>query len=236
MNSTIAILAGTALSIAFFHTLIGPDHYLPFIMLAKSGSWSVKKTFLVTVLCGIGHVLSSVVLGFIGIAVGISVSKLEAFEGFRGSLAAWLMIGFGLLYAVFSLRYIFKKRRHSHVHSHEDGTEHEHSHGHFHGHSHLHAGKGGKVTPWALFLVFAFGPCEPLIPILMYPAAESNLAGVAIVTTIFGVVTIATMVLAVFTGYLGLKWINLKPIERYQHTIAGMMIFGSGLAVQFLGL
>jgi len=35
---------------------------------------------------------------------------------------------------------------------------------------------------------------------------------------------------------LGLKNINLKPVEKYSHLIAGAMIFFSGIAIQFLGL
>lgn len=236
MENSIIILCWTALSIAFLHTLIGPDHYLPFIMLAKSGRWSIGKTFWVTVGCGVGHVLSSVLLGFVGLFIGIAVAKLELFEKFRGSMAAWLMIGFGLLYALFSIRFLFKKRKHSHAHRHEDGTEHEHSHKHFHEHSHLHRTEARAITPWALFLIFVFGPCEPLIPLLIYPAAESNMFGVVAVTAIFGVVTIATMLATVFVGYFGLKWVNFKPIERYGHVIAGVVIFSSGLAVKVLDI
>ncbi len=57
LNET-AILAGTAASIGFFHTILGPDHYLPFIVLAKSRQWSSLKTAIITLLCGIGHILS----------------------------------------------------------------------------------------------------------------------------------------------------------------------------------
>jgi nickel/cobalt exporter len=32
MNSEILILAGTAATLGFVHTLIGPDHYFPFIL------------------------------------------------------------------------------------------------------------------------------------------------------------------------------------------------------------
>jgi hypothetical protein len=35
---------------------------------------------------------------------------------------------------------------------------------------------------------------------------------------------------------LGLRRINLKPVEKYSHVIAGSMILLSGLAIQFLGL
>ena len=35
--------------------------------------------------CGIGHVLSSIVIGFIGIGLGLAVGRLEIFEGARGN-------------------------------------------------------------------------------------------------------------------------------------------------------
>jgi hypothetical protein len=93
-----------------------------------------------------------------------------------------------------------------------------------------------KMTPWVLFLIFVFGPCEPLIPILMYPAAQSNISGSVLVSVLFSVVTIGTMMSIVLAFKLGLNKINLKPIEKYSHLIAGAMIFFSGLAIQFLGL
>ncbi len=39
----------------------------------------------------------SVVVGFIGIAFGLGLSKLELFESQRGSLIAWLFSAFGLV-------------------------------------------------------------------------------------------------------------------------------------------
>ena len=94
------ILLGSAITIGLIHTLIGPDHYLPFIMLAKARGWRLRKTLWVTLWCGIGHVLSSVVIGLIGIAAGIVVGRIEGIEGFRGELASWALIAFGLVYCV----------------------------------------------------------------------------------------------------------------------------------------
>ena len=96
--------------------------------------------------------------------------------------------------------------------------------------------KISNTTPWILFLIFVFGPCEPLIPILMYPAAQHNISGTILVSLLFSVVTIGTMMSIVLAFNLGLNKINLKPIEKYSHLIAGAMIFFSGLAIQFLGL
>ncbi|MZP56571.1 MAG: hypothetical protein GT600_14080, partial [Bacteroidales bacterium] len=73
MNDSITLLSATAVSIGFLHTLLGPDHYLPFIVLSEAKKWTVRKTMLITFLCGIGHVLSSVVLGLLGIGIGIEL-------------------------------------------------------------------------------------------------------------------------------------------------------------------
>ncbi|HOK25540.1 MAG TPA: sulfite exporter TauE/SafE family protein [Bacteroidales bacterium] len=236
MENSITILAVTAVSLGFFHTLMGPDHYLPFIVLSQAKKWSTKKTMLITFLCGLGHVLSSVVLGIIGIGIGISVNKLVSVESVRGNIAGWLFIAFGLVYTIISIRNLVRKKTHTHRHFHPGGLEHEHEHNHMKEHVHVHEEEIVSATPWILFLIFVFGPCEPLIPLLMYPAAENNITGAIIVAILFSVVTIATMMSIVLVFKLGLTSINLKPLEKYNHVIAGAVILLSGVAIQFLGL
>ena len=82
MNNESLLLMITAITIGFIHTILGPDHYLPFLVLSKARKWSISKTLGITFLCGLGHVLSSIVLGIIGITLGIAVFKLEAIESF----------------------------------------------------------------------------------------------------------------------------------------------------------
>ncbi len=236
MNDSIVLLSATAVSLGFVHTILGPDHYLPFILLSQAKKWSIRKTMIITFLCGLGHVLSSVVLGLVGIAVGISVTKLVSVESFRGNIAAWLFIAFGLVYMIISIRNLIRKKKHTHTHFHIDGEKHVHEHDHNNEHTHIHQEEPVKTTPWILFLIFVFGPCEPLIPILMYPAAENNIQGAVIVSILFSVVTIGTMMSVVLAFKLGLSKVNLKPVEKYSHLIAGAMILFSGLAIQFLGL
>ena len=106
-------------------------------------------------------------------------------------------------------------------------------------HTHIHEDEVIHTTPWILFLIFVFGPCEPLIPIVMYPAADNNIAGAIIVSLMFSVVTIGTMMSVVLAFKLGLNKIDLKPVEKYSHLIAGAMIFFSGIAIQvpwFIGI
>jgi sulfite exporter TauE/SafE len=87
-----------------------------------------------------------------------------------------------------------------------------------------------------LFTIFVFGPCEPLIPILMYPAAKGNLFGLVLVTAIFGLVTIMTMLSIVLISSLGVSFLPLGKMERYSHAVAGAVICLCGVAIQFLGL
>ena len=236
MNDSIALLSVTAISIGFVHTILGPDHYLPFIVLSEAKKWTLRKTMFITFLCGLAHVLSSVALGLVGIAVGISLNKLVDAESFRGNIAGWLFIAFGLVYMVISIRNLIRDKKHSHNHFHYGGEKHSHEHDHHREHLHVHETEVVRTTPWILFLIFIFGPCEPLIPILMYPAAQSNIGGAVLVSVLFSAVTIATMMSVVLVFKLGLSRINLKPVEKYSNVIASAVIFISGVAIQFLGL
>jgi len=238
MQNEILVLAGTAATIGFVHTLLGPDHYLPFIVIGRARRWPLPKTLFISFLCGLGHVLSSVVIGFVGIALGIAIFRIEGIESFRGSLAAWLLIGFGLAYFIWGIHNAVKKKPHKHLHVHADEAEHEHEHTHRKpSHAHIHDEKGkSTLTPWILFTIFVFGPCEPLIPLLMYPAAKHNISGVVLVTLAFGVTTITTMLVIIAAASWGFGFIRLGFLEKYVHAIAGAMIFISGISVQFLGL
>ncbi|MHC4986652.1 MAG: urease accessory protein UreH domain-containing protein [Planctomycetota bacterium] len=236
-NNELMLLCWLALSTGVLHTLIGADHYVPFIAMSKARDWSITRTLSITLLCGIGHVLSSVVLGLIGIAAGVAISNIEGIEGTRGAWAAWLMIGFGVVYALWGLKRAISGKTHTHGHLHGDGDHHHHEHSHTGEHTHVHDVPAKKpITPWVLFVIFVFGPCEVLIPAVMYPAAKGSWWGVAMVTILFGAATIGTMLLTVAIGAFGLKQVRLGYLERYAHVMAGTMIAAGGLAIQLLGI
>ncbi len=237
MNKELSILAFTAASMALIHTMAGPDHYVPFIVMAKARKWSMFKTSWITILCGFGHIGSSVILGFIGIALGIAVSRLQGLESFRGNIAGWAMIAFGLVYLFWGIRRAIKNKPHTHLHFHKDAYSHSHTHAHVDEHSHVHESEEKvNLTPWILFTIFVFGPCEPLIPLVMYPAAHGNMYGLLLVTAIFGAVTISTMLGIVLVASFGINVLPMRHLERYSHAIAGGTILLCGVAIQFLGL
>lgn len=236
MSNELLLLAFTAASLGFFHTLLGPDHYLPFIVMAKARRWSIVRTLTITFICGAGHLLGSIVLGYLGIIFGISISSIIEIESVRGEVAAWALITFGLLYFAWGLRNVIRNRPHSHWHSHSGGTVHSHDHVHTKEHIHVHSKDTGRLTPWILFVIFILGPCEPLIPLLIYPAAKNSIYDAIFIAGIFSIATIITMLTAVIISFYGIRFIHLKKYEVYSHSMAGATICASGLAIHFLGL
>lgn len=236
MSEAIPILAGTAAVIGLGHTLCGPDHYLPFIVIGKARGWSLARTLWITLLCGIGHVAGSIVLGMLGAALGIALGKLEFFEAWRGNLAAQALIIFGFTYCVWGIHRAVRNKPHRHAHVHEGNVVHTHDHTHTCEHAHPHEQKSRNVTPWVLFTIFVLGPCEPLIPLIMYPASEHSIGGMLLVAGVFALTTVGTMMAVVLVASWGIRFVNISPLERFSHALAGAAVCLSGLAIQVLGL
>ena len=221
----------TAFFIGTVHTFIGVDHYLPFVVLSKSNMWSIKKTMLIVFICGLGHVLSSVVLGFIGLGISYSLSTLVGIEDVRGTLATYFIIVFGLCYTIYALRKLYLNKPHTHI---IDGQEIMHDH-HDSKSINDHVHKNNNVL-WGLFILFVLGPCEPLIPILMYPAATLNLSALISVTLVFSVSTISMMLGLTLLGVKGLDFIKIKSLEKYGETLAGLAITLCGVLMITMGI
>ncbi len=211
--SFITLLVSTA-SIAFLHAL-APDHWLPFIMIGRAQKWSIRKLIFVTFIAGIGHVGSSVLIGLIGLFIGMELSKLEGLEALRGEVGLWLLIGFGVAYALWGL----KHARHPHKHEIVDEK----------------ILNKKVVTVWTLFAVFVLGPCEPLIP-LFFISLKFQIAGIIGVIVVFSVMTWIMMIAQAVIGYLGIQLVKFGTLERYSHTIAGIVIALTGVFILVSGV
>ena len=220
MLHELTLLLFSAFVIGFIHTLMGPDHYVPFIVISKARRWSLPKTIVVTTFAGIGHVCSALMLGLIGISIGFTVLKLQWITTRSNAIAAWLLILLGLLYFIWGVRYAVK-RHHQAAHHHD------------------HKPKNWKeLTPWILFIIFVLGPCEPLIPLIFYPAMQGKVAEVVWVTLLFALATIIAMLGMVTASYFGLEKLKAKFhwFEHYGNALAGLIIFSTGCAIKVFGL
>ena len=136
--------------------------------------------------------IGSIGLGFVGIALGTALGMMEWIESVRGSLAAWGLILFGLGYMAWSAKRLCQATEHGLGEGHDQGS------------------KAGSLSFWSLFVVFALGPCEPLIPVLMVPAFDQDWWLVAQVAGLFAVSTIGTMLIMATLGTLGLRFASAR--------------------------
>ena len=217
MDQGILILALSALGIGAFHAFIGPDHYLPFVAMAQTRKWSRTRTFWVVSICGVGHVLSSILLGFVFIAVGYALDHFQFWEGRRGDLAAWLLFLSGIGYTIWAMFRLARKKKHGHTHFPNEKSD------------------KNTMTFWILFTVFLFGPCEPLAA-LLYTASEQSTSSMILIALLFALSTICVMIIMTFLLLRGFKYLQAHKFEKYQHIIAGITLALCGAGILFLGL
>ncbi len=226
------LLAISSASLGFVHTLLGPDHYLPFIVLSKARKWSDTKTMWITFISGIGHVGSSVIIGIIGVALGFSLKKLQFIESSRGDFVGWMLFAFGVGYTLYGIYKYIHSTHHHHLPRFLVPKKVREMH-------HLPMDDKAKdnksLTPWILFLIFVFGPCEVLIPLLIFPAYSNRTLGMIAVALSFGTATILTMLMTVYLGHKGTSLIRFHGLERYVHLIAGIIILFTGSGIVFFG-
>ncbi len=206
---SLAVLIWSTATIGVVHAL-APDHWVPFVGIGQAQQWSKTRLIGVTLLSGLGHVGSSIVIGSLGLMLGFGLTALEAAEAHRASVAGWVLVVFGLIYAAWGLR--------------QARTPHP------------PVSPKRTVTIWALVAIFVLGPCEPLIP-LMFISAAHGWHAVLMVSVLFGSITLVMMVAQVLLGYLGVNLFKRVRINHhYSHIIAGLVIAATGLMVMFLGL
>jgi len=208
------VLLISAASVAFFHA-IAPDHWLPFVALARASRWPMRKLAWVTTWAGIGHVVSSLLLGGIGLAAGMALNRLQGTEAWRGNVGLWLLIGFGVAYALWG----FKHAQHHHPHVTVDEAVRAYA----------------VQRMWMLMAILVFGPCEPLIP-LMFVAAHHGTRVIVMMSAVFSVVTVGMIISQSCLAYAGVRLIAVPWMERYAHALAGLMIVLTALFVMVAGL
>lgn len=231
MNVELTTLLLSTVAISFVHTASGPDHYLPFIVFSRSRKWSLGTTALWTVLCGFGHVMSSVLIGFIGVFLGWQLSKIEGFQDVRGGLASWSLLILGSFYLIWGLYKAYTNRPHKHFDTY-DGDD-IYVYQHRHGEAVLPQNKL-KVTPWILLAIFVMGPSEPIVPLLFYSGVTHSISEILLLISVFTITTVGTMLAIVIMGYYGYSLIKSDIVERYSSAIGGAVVTIAGIGMVFL--
>ncbi len=213
INETL-VIAGSAASIGFVHTILGPDHYLPLVAMAKTNGWSAPKTASYAAICGISHLLGTILVGFLVFLLGLAFFNLETVQSLRGDFAGWFLLLFGSIYFGWGMKWALREGRLA------DQSK---------------KANFARCTPFALFLFFILGPCEPLIPLMSLGSDSTELFSSLLVVTAFCGATILTMLVCVMFFYYGIsRFAFFLGFEKYMHAATGMIILLCGCAIQFL--
>lgn len=200
--------------VAIIHTL-APDHWMPPAILSRFRGWKGMRNALFTLVCGLCHVISSWILGILGLKMGVEL--LEWFGGKMESVGGILLIGFGLFYLLLGLRKVILSRLHGHSHSSFD---------------HIH---DEKMSVLSLLLIYLSDPCVPLIPI-MFVSAQFGWSVVLILSLSFGIVTITSMIFLSTLALRGFSLIRFPIFEKYSLIFSGAIIAFVGIFVWILGI
>ena len=213
-HGLVTTLALAAISVGALHA-VAPDHWLPIAAVGRARGWTGARTARVALLCGLGHVTVSVLLGLVGLVVGLST--VRALGEQVATVSGALLVGFGLAYAVWGLRHALAHRLHGHHHEHYD---------------HVHDPSQAGV--WTLFAIYCADPCVAVIPLLFAAAPLSTGETVAVVIA-YEAATIATMVGLVGLARAGAGLVHGRWTERWADSAAGGSIALTGIAVALLG-
>jgi nickel/cobalt exporter len=201
MSATPALLLAAG-GVAVGHAVL-PDHWVPLAVMSRTRRYSLGRVARLSTIAGLAHVLVSVVLGAVIVAVGLQLRK--SVESAQSVIVGSLLIGTGVVFLLLEVG----GRGHRHPH----GGSHRHSHGHEHDQAERHA---SAHVPSLLAFVVSFGaaasPDLTILPVFLAATAAGVGAAVGSLV-VFAVVTVATFValtiVATVGGYkLGGTWME----------------------------
>jgi len=211
----------TTVITAVVHTLI-PDHWLPFVLVARAERWTVRRTLTLVSASALLHVMVSIALALVVVLAGMGAERAVTGLAERlESLTAWVLILFGTVYGGWFLL----KGGHVHsfgIHPHHNPEDPD------------PAGPLGvrlkDLSGYTLTFAVGFNPCILLIPCI-YGASQMNRLTLIAVAVAFAVSTVASMAVMTRLGLHGTSRLTSPFLTRYGEALSGGLIALIGLAV-----
>ncbi len=224
MSATTPALLAAAAGVGFGHAIL-PDHWVPLAVVGRTRRYPLGRVARLSGMAGVAHVLVSIVLGGVIIAVGLQFRSTV--QSAQDTIIGCLLILTGLGFAALELA----------GHGHHHGHDHHHGHTHEHRHDHPHllsatevdeqvAVKESRVHGLTSVMVPFGAAASPDLTILpVFLAATTAGVSTAISSLIvFAAVTICTIVsltlLACFGGYQ----IRGQWLERWGNVFTALVL------------
>ena len=234
MSATPALLAASA-GVGFGHAIL-PDHWVPLAVIGRTRRYPLSKVARLSGLAGVAHVLISIILGAVIIAVGLQFRSTV--QSAQDTIIGCLLIATGLGFGAFELLGPGHSHDHPHGHTHDhdhEGHDHEgHDHeGHDHRHhAHAHHERRGVRGVAAIMVPFgaAASPDLTILPVFL-AATTAGLATAVGSLVIFSAVTIGTIVGLTLAAARGGYQVRGEWLERWGNTITAATLIVIGVLV-----
>ncbi|MGZ3508084.1 MAG: hypothetical protein ACXWNJ_06715 [Vulcanimicrobiaceae bacterium] len=193
------LLVGAVFAVGILHTIV-PDHWLPIAVFARAHRWSPARTARAALFAGLGHTLSTLILGAIVWIAGVAMA--QRFGHLVSTISSVALIAFGGWVAITSLR---------EIRAHEQ--------------AHVHKGGPPERASRSMTLLFILGSSPMVEGLPAFFAAGRYGAGlIAIMSAAFAFSTIATYVVLCVSSVRGLQLARLGRFERYGEVVSGAVI------------
>lgn len=206
VNGMISILTGSII-ISLLHALI-PNHWLPVLAIGKKEGWSLAETSRITLIAGLSHVISTVI---IGVLIGLIGEELSHhLEHFTHVVAPAILILLGLY---------FIRQHYRHRHFHVENAKLEKK------------TKASIIT--ALVIAMFLSPCLEIEAYFLLAGAKGWYM-MALLAALYSIITITGMLIWVRVVYKGLLKLNWHKWEHNAGIITGLTLVATGIASFFI--
>jgi nickel/cobalt transporter (NicO) family protein len=220
VSSTTPALLAAAAGVGFGHAIL-PDHWVPLAVLGRARRYPLAKVARLSALAGVAHVLLSLVLGAVIIAIGLQFRSTV--QSAQDAIIGLLLIATGVGFVALELA----GRGHSHDHD-----EHGHTHDeHEHEHEDHHERRGVRGLA-AIMVPFgaAASPDLTILPVFL-AATTAGIATAIGSLVIFAAVTVGTIVGLTLTATRGGYQIRGEWLDRWGNAITAIVLFVIGVLV-----
>ena len=202
----ITLITGS-LVLSILHGFI-PNHWLPVLAIGKKEKWDLSETTRVTLIAGLAHAASTVLIGVLLAFIGARLATVV--ENFTAFVAPGLLVALGIFYIW----------QHSH-----------HHHFHIHGDPEKVSNKNRLI--FSLASAMFFSPCFEIEAYFLVAGTE-GLWLVALLAALYTIVTVTGMVIWVRLAHSGLLKMNWHALEHNAGIITGVTLVVSGVLNFFL--
>jgi nickel/cobalt transporter (NicO) family protein len=233
MTATGPALLAAAAGVGFGHAIL-PDHWVPLAVLGRTRRYPLSRIARLSSLAGVAHVLVSIALGAVIIAIGLQFRS--TIEHAQDTIIGCILIATGIGFLMLELT---GHGHHHHDHDHHHGDHDHHDSGdpdHHpgeHGHRHSDEPTPGRVGGLAAVMVpfgAAASPDLTILPVFL-AATTAGIATAVGSLLIFAAVTIGTIVGLTLAAARGGYQIQGEWLERWGNVFTAAVLAIIGLLV-----